>query len=83
MPGGFGVMVRYTGLGSGFFGGFWGFFEVFAKTLKNPNFEESLGPVGVLGWGFGLGVFGVFMAGFWSGSSEVFGPFRADLPRPF
>ena len=51
MPGGFGVMVRYTGLGSGFFGGF---LELFPKT---PFFGVFWGfwfwpgPVGGF-WGF-------------------------------
>ena len=59
MPGGFGVMVRYTGLGSGFlcfFGGFltktpfWGFFGVFKKARAGRGF---------LGWGWvGFGFLG-------------------------
>ena len=35
MPGGFGVMVRYTGLGSGFFG-------VFDQKPKTPVFWRVL-----------------------------------------
>ena len=45
MPGGFGVMVRYTGLGSGFF---WGFLVFLGKGFFFGGFKKA-GTVGGFG----------------------------------